>query len=158
MSKIATVKAKDEKFADDGDLADLLGELRILLPTAQLLSAFLITVPFAPGFTAIAYSEKWVFLVTFVLAMTSLVFLSAPAVQHRLARPLLNRPKFKLLASRQIILGATALASALVSGAQLVLSTIFGHVIGTAAALSIAAIILVLWWWLPRKWKRAGQI
>ena len=31
---------------DDGDLSDLLSELRVLLPSAQLLSAFLITVPF----------------------------------------------------------------------------------------------------------------
>lgn len=30
---------------DDGDLTDMLGELRVLLPSAQLLSAFLITVP-----------------------------------------------------------------------------------------------------------------
>lgn len=148
----------ERPILDDGDLSDLLGELRVLLPTAQLLSAFLVTVPFTPGFTSIAYTEKWVFLATFVLAIVSLVLLSAPAVQHRLVRPLVDRQKFKLLASRQIVVGAITLACALISGMQLVLSTVFGHGIGAAAAALIALLILALWWWLPRQWKRTGQI
>lgn len=149
---------KPDELSDDGDLTDMLGELRVLLPTAQLLSAFLITVPFTPGFSVIAYSEKWVFLATFVLAVISLVLLSAPAVQHRLIRPLLDRPRFKSLASRQILAGAIALASALVSGAQLVLSTIFGHLIGSLAAALVAGVIFILWWWRPRQWKQSGKL
>lgn len=37
-----------DEFGDDGDFTDMLGELRVLLPTSQLLTAFLITVPFNP--------------------------------------------------------------------------------------------------------------
>lgn len=128
----------DLEVYDDGDLTDLLGELRVLLPSSQLLSAFLITVPFMPGFNAIAYTEKWVFLATFLLAVTSLVLLSATAVQHRLIRPLIDRPRFKTFASRQILAGAVTLAIALISGTQLVLSTIFGHFVGSLAAALIA--------------------
>ncbi|CAN7420273.1 DUF6328 family protein [Acidovorax sp. PRC11] len=158
MSKPEGFGNEPDELSDDGDLTDMLGELRVLLPTAQLLSAFLITVPFTPGFSAIAYTEKWVFLATFVLAVVGLVLLSAPAVQHRLIRPLLDRPRFKSLASRQILAGAVALASALVSGAQLVLSTIFGHVVGSLAAALVAGLIFLLWWWLPRRWKQAGKL
>lgn len=61
---------------DDGDLTDMLGELRVLLPSAQLLSAFLITVPFAPGFASAVAVEKHVFLATFVLSVTALVLFS----------------------------------------------------------------------------------
>lgn len=158
MNTSPTSKEVEKALSDDGDLSDLLSELRVLLPTAQLLSAFLITVPFSPGFKSIAETEKWVFLTTFVLAIVSLVLLSAPAVQHRLARPLIDRAKFKLLASRQIILGSITLASTLISGMQLVLSTVFGHGIGAAAAALIAMLILSLWWWLPREWKKNGKI
>lgn len=158
MSTPDGLNTESDELSDDGDLTDMLGELRVLLPTAQLLSAFLITVPFSPGFSVIAYTEKWVFLATFVLAVVSLVLLSAPAVQHRLIRPLLDRPRFKTLASRQILVGAVALACALVSGAQLVLSTIFGHVIGSLAAALVAAVIFTLWWWLPRQWKHSGKL
>lgn len=83
MSKPDGLCDKPDELSDDGDLTDMLGELCVLLPTAQLLSALLITVPFTPGFSVIAYSEKWVFLATFVLAVISLVLLSAPAAQHR---------------------------------------------------------------------------
>ena len=62
---------------DDGDLTDMLGELRVLLPSAQLLSAFLITVPFSSGFAATVAAEKGVFIATFVLAVASLVMLRA---------------------------------------------------------------------------------
>ncbi|MGC8035720.1 DUF6328 family protein, partial [Salmonella enterica] len=45
-----------EDFEGDGDLSDLLNELRILLPAAQLLTAFLITLPFNSGFSQIVES------------------------------------------------------------------------------------------------------
>lgn len=47
---------------EDGDLTDMLIELRVLLPPARLPSAFLITVPFSAGFAAIVSSDKDVFL------------------------------------------------------------------------------------------------
>lgn len=51
---------------DDGDLTEILNELRILLPGAQLLTAFLITLPFNSGFRQIVTAEKWVFMATFI--------------------------------------------------------------------------------------------
>ena len=88
----------------------------------------------------------------------SLILLSATAVQHRLIRPLIDRPRFKTFASRQILAGAVTLAIALISGTQLVLSTIFGHFVGSIAAALIAVLILTTWWWLPRHWKEAGRL
>ncbi|QNM96596.1 DUF6328 family protein [Chitinimonas koreensis] len=138
---------------EDGDLADLLGELRVLLPTAQLLSAFLISVPFMPGFARIVQAEKQVFLATFVLAVASLVLFSAPAVQHRLMRPLRRRESFKTLASRQMLVGACMLGTALVLATQLVLSEVLGHAVGNIAATVIAVLILTMWVVVPSIWK-----
>lgn len=138
---------------EDGDLADLLGELRVLLPTAQLLSAFLISVPFMPGFAKIIQAEKQVFLATFVLAVASLVLFSGPAVQHRLMRPLRRRESFKTLASRQMLVGACMLGTALVLAAQLVLSEVLGRTVGNLAAAVIAVLILTMWGLVPWVWK-----
>lgn len=143
---------------DDGDLTDMLGELRVLLPTAQLLSAFLITVPFSSGFATVIPSEKHVFLATFVFSIMSLILLSGPAVQHRLARPLTNRARFKRLATRQIVLGSATLALALVLATQLVLSAVLGHTVGNAVSGLIAALIVILWWICPKIWKASGRI
>lgn len=74
------LKALETHSDVDGDLSDMLGELRVLLPTSQLLSAFLIAVPFAPGFRSIVQTEKHVFLATFLMSMASLVLCKRPAI------------------------------------------------------------------------------
>jgi hypothetical protein len=143
----------DEGRGDDGDLTDMLGELRVLLPTAQLLSAFLVTVPFAPRFEDIVQAEKNVFLVTFMLSLASLVFLTGPAVQHRLMRPLKHRAKFKTRASRLILIGSCSLGIALVLATQLVLSQVIGNRVGNISAAVIAVLILAVWLLIPLAWK-----
>lgn len=139
---------------DDGDFSDMLSEMRILLPGAQTLSAFLIILPFNAGFAKIDSTEKIVFLATFFLSLTSLVLLSAPAVQHRVMRPLKNRERFKALATRQIVAGALALAIALVLATDLVMSEVFGGALGLAAAGAMALLLAVFWWGLPWQLKR----
>ncbi|MFC4160671.1 DUF6328 family protein [Chitinimonas lacunae] len=143
---------------EDGDLTDMLGELRILLPTAQLLSAFLITVPFAPGFANIVQTEKQVFFATFLLAVASLVMFCGPAVQHRLMRPLQQRERFKTFASRQMLVGATLLGTALVLATQLVLSEALGRTIGNVAAVIIAVLIVSIWLVVPCIWKSRKDV
>ncbi len=76
---------------DAGDLGDMHQELRILLPGAQVLTAFLIVLPFNQGFPEIRHSEKWIYLATFLCSIGSLVFLSSSAAHHRLERPLRDR-------------------------------------------------------------------
>lgn len=147
-----------EAAEDDGDLTDMLGELRVLLPCAQLLSAFLITVPFNTGFADIVTTEKGVFLATFMLSILSLVLLSAPAVQHRLIRPLTDRAAFKRLASRQIVAGAVLLGLALTLATQLVLSTVLGDRIGNAFAMLTGCALLFLWWVLPKAMRAKGHM
>lgn len=140
---------------EDGDFSDMLSEQRILLPGAQMLTAFLIILPFNGGFSQIVRTEKLVFLATFVLALSSLVLLSAPAIQHRLMRPLADRARFKRVATRQILAGACALAFAFILATNLVISEVFGHVAGLVAGGAIAVLIVSVWLLLPLHLKRA---
>ena len=131
------------------DLSDMLVELRVLLPGAQLLSAFLITLPFVPGFRDIAGYEKWLFLATLICSIVSLVLLSAPAVQHRLMRPLADRVAFKRFASYEMLAGAVMLSLALVLGVGLVVSEVFGKTAGYVVGGFIAFVVGIMWWALP---------
>ncbi|MBX9811501.1 MAG: hypothetical protein K2Y16_07820 [Burkholderiales bacterium] len=153
-----TGRSSIEDPAETSDLTDMLGELRVLLPGELLLSAFLITVPFNSGFGDIVHAEKQVFLVTFLLAIASLVLLSAPAVQHRLLRPLVDRVRFKQVATRQVIAGCVALSLALVLATQLVICEVFGNLEGFAAAAFVAMLILVFWWLLPGILRARGRL
>lgn len=139
----------DSDQRDIGDLSDLLSELRILLPGAQMLTAFLIILPFNAGARQIIQNGRIAFLATFFCALSSLVLLSAPAIQHRLMRPLCNRARFKRLATRQIVAGSLALGCAFVLGANLVISEVFGHGAGMLAGSATAVLIAAVWWVLP---------
>jgi accessory gene regulator protein AgrB len=136
---------------EDGDLSDLLEELRILLPGSQTLTAFLIILPFNNGFSEIRDEEKVVYLVTFLCSLISLVLFTAPAAHHRLQRPLKNREQFKNYATRFMIAGLVPLSIALVLASQLVLSTVLGGRVWPWAITGVLALIVVMLWWVfPR--------
>jgi hypothetical protein len=156
-------KGEDEREAvdleargeqDDGDFSDMLSEMRILLPGAQMLSAFLIILPFNGGFAQIVHSEKLLFLATFFLSLTSLVLLSAPAIQHRLMRPPEGSCALQAHGHAADRRRALALAIALVLGTDLVISEVFGTLVGTAMAGLMALLIACAWWLLPMYLKR----
>ncbi len=143
---------------DDGDFSDMLSEMRILLPGAQMLSAFLTILPFNAGFAHIHHAEKLLFLATFFLSLTSLVLLSAPAIQHRVMRPLKDRARFKRVATKQIVAGSFTLAIALVLGTDLVISEVFGATVGMIMAGIMAALVAIVWWLMPMYLKRHAGV
>ncbi len=63
---------------------ELLGELRVVLPGAQVLLAFLFTVPFATHFDQVGRGGRIVFFVCLVLTSLATVLLVAPSIYHRL--------------------------------------------------------------------------
>jgi hypothetical protein len=144
----------DAEEREDGDFSDMLSEMRILLPGAQMLSAFLVILPFNEGFGKIVHAEKLLFLATFFFSLTALVLLSAPAVQHRVMRPLKDRARFKRNATRQIVAGAFSLGIALTLGTDLVISEVFGATVGFVMAAIMAAILMCFWWLVPALMKR----
>jgi hypothetical protein len=139
---------------NEEDFDDLLQELRILLQGAQLLTAFLIFLPFNDGFARIDQAEKWVYAATFFCSVTSLVLFSAPAAQHRLAWPLLDRVGFKKFATQMTIVGMIPLSLALVLATQLVMSEALGQLLALVIAALTALLIGLMWWCLPLAHRR----
>jgi hypothetical protein len=138
----------------DEDLTELLQELRVLLPGTQMLTAFLIILPFNAGFADIQRGEKYVYLATFLCSVTSLVLFAAPAAQHRLQRPLLDREAFKHRANQLVIAGLVLLSFALVLATQLVLDEVLRiDWLAWVAAGVVALLILVVWWIAPLRMK-----
>lgn len=89
-----------------------------------------------------------------MLSVAALVLFTAPAVQHRLMRPLRRRADFKARASRQMLVGAALLAIALVLATQFVLSEVLGHTVGNVAAAVIGTLIGLMWLLVPLTWNR----
>lgn len=133
---------------DPQSLTDMQQELRILLPGAQILTAFLILLPFNAGFERVQRVEKGIFLAAFACSLASLIFLSAPAARHRLERPLVgaDRVRFKDASNRLILAGLAALSLGLALVTHLVVSEIVGGLASTVAAVVVLLLIGVIWW------------
>lgn len=63
----------------------LLQELRVLLPGVQVLTAFLLTAPFASRFTDLDDAGRRAYFLALVSAMASIITLLTPTVFHRVA-------------------------------------------------------------------------
>jgi len=139
----------EEDDHNEEDLADLLQELRILLQGVQVMTAFLVILPFSQGFKDIDDFEKWIFLATFLCSLSGLIIFSAPAAMHRVARPLTNRVRFKNFATRMTVIGLIPASLSLALATQLVVDQVLGGAVSFVAAGLVLVLIAVLWWLLP---------
>lgn len=141
---------QEENEVQNGQsLNDMLQELRILLQGAQVLTAFLIVLPFNQGFDKIHDFEKWVFIATFICSVASLIFFSAPAAHHRLIQPLIHRITFKVFATRMIVVGLVFLSFALILATQLVVWQVLDAIASIVVTALVAGIIVFVWWLFP---------
>jgi archaellum biogenesis protein FlaJ (TadC family) len=134
---------------DEQSLNDMLQELRVLQQGVQVLTAFLIILPFSAGFDKVDQAEKWVYLITFVCSVASLVLYSAPAVQHRIMRPLKDRKQFKEVATRMVLMGTITMSVALVLVSQFVVSQAMGFTESLVVAGLVALLTGLIWWLMP---------
>jgi hypothetical protein len=143
-------KQSDEATGQDGDLSDLNDELRVLLPGTTTLTAFLVILPFSSGFDRVRDEQKTVYLVTFLCTVLSLILFTAPAIQHRLQRPLRDRAAFKNTATRLMIAGMVPLSIAIPLVTELVLTaTLNTEWFSWVVAGVVFAAILGFWWIIP---------
>jgi hypothetical protein len=132
----------------DRNWSQLLQELRVAQTGVQLLTGFLLTLPFQQRFTQLDGVMRTVYLVTVACSLGSTVFLVAPVGMHRL---LFRRHRLKTLVDaghRYAIIGLLLLAIAL-AGVSIVIfyavvGTIAGWVAGGCTLLALACVWFVL--------------
>jgi Family of unknown function (DUF6328) len=134
-------KDRDETEAQrlDRNWSSLLQELRVAQTGVQLLTGFLLTLPFQQRFTMLDTTMRTVYLVTVACSIGSTVLLVAPVAMHRV---LFRRHRMKTLVSTShgyAIVGLLLLGIAL-AGVAIV---IFDAVAGPTAAWIAGAITFV---------------
>jgi hypothetical protein len=131
------------------DLGDLLEETRIFLPGTQIFAGFLITLPFTNRFEKLTSFQRNPYIAIFLLVFLAIICFIAPAAYHRIARPLHHKQKFKVLATRLLILGLVPFSLSCILSAYFIVHVVLGP--GPALATGIAATIpiIVVWWLLP---------
>jgi len=116
----------------DRELIELLNELRVALPGAQVLFAFLLVVPFSSRFD-VDRAEKAAYVVALLGTLLGTILLIAPSAYHRLRWREKNKERMLRTANRMAIGGLVAIAVAMTASVFLV----------TDVLLSLAGAILL---------------
>jgi hypothetical protein len=134
----------------DRNWTDLLQELRVVQTGVQLLTGFLLTLPFQQKFTRLTDSERGIYLFAVATSIVATGFLQAPVSLHRALFRKHRRKETVLAAHKLAIVGIVFLAFAVVAVALLIFDVVVGTAGGVVAASITALMLLILWLIVPR--------
>ncbi len=141
----------------DRNWNELLQELRVAQTGVQILTGFLLTVPFQQRFTELDAYQRDVYLVLVVLAVAATGFIVAPVSLHRvLFRRHLKR---ELVDSADTLAhaGLALLAMVLGGSALLLFDIVVGRAAGLVAGAAVLAGLAVVWLAVPLRLSRRAR-
>jgi hypothetical protein len=142
---------RDETDAErmDRNWNELLQELRVTQTGIQILSGFLMTLPFQQRFTSLTVEQRTLYLVTVGLATLSTGLIVAPVTSHRLL--FRQHEKDVLVAASDALAkaGLAVLALTVVGVVALIVSVVAGGSAGVIAGGATLGFFVLLWLALP---------
>jgi hypothetical protein len=139
----------------DRNWVDLLQELRVVQTGVQLLTGFLLTLPFQQRFTELSAFGRVLYIVTVAASVLATGLLVAPVMIHRLLFRRHARHVMVGGAHRLAVAGTTVLGVAMVGVVLLVFDVVFGRTSAVIAASVAAVVLLGLWAVLPLALRRS---
>ena len=133
----------------DRNWVDLLQELRVIQTGVQLLTGFLLILPFQARFEQLSLFQQNVYLLTLSAAVVATGFLIAPVSLHRFLFRQHARRITVDVAHRLAQIGLLLLAVAMVGVVLLIFDLVLGLIGGLVAAGSVAVVLIGLWVVLP---------
>jgi len=141
-------------------LEQTLQELRVVQTGVQILSAFLLTLPFTNRFTSVSTFDKVLYIVSLVAAAITTALVLAPVSYHRrhhqLGGELDDLPQIIRVSVRLTLAGMSTLMIAAVSSILLAMDIAVGLAWAVPLAIAVTGVFVVLWWSLPAR-HRTGQ-
>lgn len=137
------------------ELEELLQELRTVIPGAQVLFAFLLTVAFTERFERLSDIDRDVYFGVFLVSALSLVLLLAPTAFHRVRFRQHDKEAMLRLANREAI-AAMVLTSFAIAGSIYLVGRLAVNVpAAVVAAAAVWVFSVVVWWLVPLNRRRA---
>jgi hypothetical protein len=141
----------------DRNWIELLQELRVTQTGVQLLTAFLLSLPFQQRFTNLTHTQVIIYLTAVMLSITSTGLLLAPVSIHRFVFRLHERRELVKEAGYLAQGGIATLALAITSVVTLVFDVTEGETVGyTMGAVTFGALSL-LWLFIPLRLRRRAR-
>lgn len=128
---------------------ELLQELRVAQTGVQILTGFLLTIPFSARFTDLDETTQRVYLGVLAGAVLATGFLVAPVAFHRSLFYYGERPWLIAAANRTARVGLATLAATICGVVWLVFSVVANDLVASIAAAVAAVFFLLLWGFVP---------
>jgi hypothetical protein len=136
---------------------ELMQELRATQTGVQILTGFLLTVPFSSRFSALSPAQRWLYMAVLAGAVTATCLILAPVAFHRL----LFRQRRRLLlvetANRFALAGLGALVVTVCGMVFLVADVVIGGEWAWVAAALAIVLFLTLWVAAPLGLAKSGR-
>jgi predicted membrane-bound spermidine synthase len=145
----STERSETELERLDRNWVSLLQELRVVQTGVQLLTGFLLTLPFQQRFGILDTTMRVIYLVTVGCSIGATVLLEAPVAMHRL---LFRRHRIQFVVStahRFAYIGLLLMGLSLTGVAVVIFGTVAGPIAGAIAGASAAIGQLCFWVLLP---------
>jgi uncharacterized protein DUF6328 len=138
-----------DKEKTDRQLIELLNELRVALPGAQVLLAFLLTAPFQAHFTRTTDFERAVLFAGVMFTCVGVVLLMAPSVYHRIRWNAGGKRDVVRVGHRFFLAGTAALVLGLLCAIFVVAEFLFGLAAAIVAVVFLLVLVTATWYVLP---------
>jgi len=129
--------------------ADILQELRVTQTGVQLLTAFLLAIPFQNRFTSLTDAQEWLYLAVVLLSVTATGLLVMPVSLHRAMFRRREKETLVRMANRIAQAGLATFALAVAGVVLLVFDVTKGAPAGAIAGAATLVFLAVLWALVP---------
>ncbi|WP_314035785.1 DUF6328 family protein [Dietzia sp. CH92] len=150
----ASERHETEAQRIDRNWIELLQELRIVQTGGQVLTGFLLVVPFQQRFAELGASARALYLVILALTLASTVILLAPVMIHRAVFRSHRKDRVLRLSATLARVGLAILSVAMVGLVGLIFTLVSGPGWGAVAAAVMAAFVVVMLFVVPARVRR----
>lgn len=133
----------------DRNWAELLQELRVVQTGVQLLTAFLLSLPFQQRFASLDASQRWLYLTVVLLSIAATGLLVMPVSLHRALFRRERKEALVAIANRTAQAGLVLLAFAVSGVAMLIFDVVEGFTTGLVVGIATLLVLLLLWAAIP---------
>ncbi len=133
----------------DRNWVELLQELRVMQTGVQILTGFLLTLPFQPRFTDLDDYQRTVYLALVVVSVATTGMLVSPVALHRALFRRHLKPQIVTGGDRMTRVAILLLVFVMTGTVMLIFDVVLGRTAGLVVGGAIFAMLLVLWAAVP---------
>lgn len=141
--------AENEQERVNREYSELLNGIRVVLPGALVLFAFLLTLPFTGRFGTITGAERIVYFASFLSVAGGTALFITPSIYHRIRFRSGDKRRMLFTANRTVLFGSVLLAIGMIGSVYLVSSVMFGSTLAGMVTAGVGVWFIVLWYGLP---------